>query len=216
LKNARQDRGCPGLSSRGRWTTTQAPKDTIISIKRLMGRGVGDTECRRCASGRVRHRQPADGTQDSVRVLLGGKELSPVDISALILRKLERCRFRPASDARRDHGARYFTQTPATPHGRHSKGLKIKILEEPAPAAIAFGIESGDETPKTVSSSRQRHLRFRAMGGQHLAPLNLEGDMARRRPLTAGVDFAAARSRGGRRSQSAIHGGARSPRPSGV
>ena len=31
--------------------------------------------------------QPSDGTKDSVRVVMGGKQYSPVDISAMILKK---------------------------------------------------------------------------------------------------------------------------------
>ena len=64
-----------------------APTDTIYSIKRLMGRGVSDSAVqtlRRSALYQIV--EPSDGTKDSIRVVMGGKQYSPVDVSAMILK----------------------------------------------------------------------------------------------------------------------------------
>ena len=67
-----------------------APKDTIISIKRLMGRAVADPEVQRVRESSLYDIvEPSDGTQDSVRVVMGDKEFSPVQISTMILQKLK-------------------------------------------------------------------------------------------------------------------------------
>lgn len=165
-----------------------APEDTIISIKRLMGRGVSDPEMQRVRlSAPYKIVEPSNGTGDSLRVVMGGKEYSAIEISAMILRKLkEDAEFRlgePVTHAVITVPA-YFTQIQrdATRKAGLTAGLRItKILEEPTAAAIAFGVESGDSTPKTA-------LVFDLGGGTFdisvlmwaastFAPLNLEGDM---------------------------------------
>ena len=67
-----------------------APKDTIISVKRLMGRAMSDPEVEKVRSSALYSVvEPSDGTKDSVCVTMGGKEYSPIEISAMILRKLK-------------------------------------------------------------------------------------------------------------------------------
>ena len=165
-----------------------AHQDTIISIKRLMGRGIGDPEVQRVRqTAPYRIVEPANGTSDSLRVVMGGKEYSAIEISAMILRKLkDDAEFRlgePVTHAVITVPA-YFTQIQrdATRKAGLGAGLTItKILEEPTAAAIAFGVETGDSTPKTA-------LVFDLGGGTFdisvlmwaastFAPLNLEGDM---------------------------------------
>lgn len=59
-----------------------APNDTIVSIKRLMGRAASDPEVQKIReSFQYDIVEPSDGTRDSVRVVMGGKEYSLVDIS---------------------------------------------------------------------------------------------------------------------------------------
>src|SRR4051812_39134374 len=67
-----------------------APRDTILSIKRLMGRAVADAEVQRVRqSYQYAIVEPTDGNTDSVRVVMGGKQYSPEDLSAMILEKLK-------------------------------------------------------------------------------------------------------------------------------
>ena len=165
-----------------------ATQDTILSIKRLMGRGVNDPDVQRARQAQLyKIVEPSDGTSDSIRVIMGGKEHSPIEISAMILRKLkEDAEFRlgePVTHAVITVPA-YFTQIQrdATRKAGLAAGLRVtKILEEPTAAAIAFGVETGDSAPKTA-------LVFDLGGGTFdisvlmwaantFAPLNLEGDM---------------------------------------
>lgn len=166
-----------------------APRDTIVSVKRLMGRGVADSEVQRIQQWALyKIVQPSDGTKDSVRVIIGGKEYSPIDVSAMILAKIkEDAEFRlgePVTHAVVTVPA-YFSQIQrdATRRAGLKAGLAIiKILDEPTAAAIAFGVESQE-------SSEPKYLLVYDLGGgtfdisvlmwagNVFAPLNLQGDM---------------------------------------
>jgi molecular chaperone DnaK len=165
-----------------------APEDTIVSIKRLMGRGVSDPEVRR-TRGWVQYRvvAPSDGTKDSIRVILGGEELSPIDVSAMILRKVkEDAEYRLGESV--SHAVitvpAYFSQIQrdATRKAGLKAGLQvIKILDEPTAAAVAFGTDSPDGEPRTILvydlGGGTFDVSLLMLAGNVFAPLNLEGDM---------------------------------------
>ncbi|MCZ7647475.1 MAG: Hsp70 family protein [Planctomycetota bacterium] len=165
-----------------------APRDTIISIKRLMGRSSTDEEV-----AKVRRSYPYEveslsaGTKDSICVRMGGKEYTPVEISALILQKLKSdAEFRlgePVSHAVITVPA-YFTeiQKDATRKAGQKAGLKVKIIDEPTAAAIAFGLDA-------IDTSEPKYVLVYDLGGGtfdisimivhsgSFAQMNLEGDM---------------------------------------
>ena len=165
-----------------------APRDTIVSIKRLMGRGVADDEVQKVSQwAQYKVVPPSNGTKDSVRVMIGNKEYSPIDISAMILKKAkEDAEFRlgePVTHAVVTVPA-YFSQIQrdATRKAGLKAGLNvIKVLEEPTAAAIAFGTDSGDGTPKTVLvydlGGGTFDVSLLMVAGSIFAPLNIEGDM---------------------------------------
>jgi len=178
--------GTPALR---RWPL--APKDTILSVKRLMGRAVSDPEVARVRVWALYDIvEPAGGTRDAVRVRLGGEELSPVDVSALILGKLkadaETLLGEPVTHAVITVPA-YFSDKQR--HATREAGLKagltvMKILDEPTAAAIAFGLTS----PDTGETGARTIVVFDLGGGTFdvsvlmkadgtFATLNLEGDM---------------------------------------
>src|SRR5436309_3698476 len=63
------------------------PENTVFSIKRFMGRKIDDPEVER-SKGMVPY-QIKGAANGDVRVVMGGKEYSPPEISAMILRKLK-------------------------------------------------------------------------------------------------------------------------------
>lgn len=134
------------------------PANTVYSIKRLMGRAWTDRQVqamRKYVSYQIV--EPSDGTKDSVRVVLGGRQFSPVDISAMILRKVKEDAERVLKETI-THAVitvpAYFSaaQKTATRMAGNKAGLKIiQILDEPTAAAIAFGMdEPGSNEAKFV------------------------------------------------------------------
>lgn len=142
----------------------RALQDTIVSVKRLMGRDFDDAEI-----GQVQERVSyqllagADG-DPRVHVMLRGKPRTPAELSAMILRKIK-------DDASRKLGDQvthavitvpaYFElgQRVATKEAGVQAGLVVKrILDEPTAAAIAFGVEAAEP-------DRHRILVFDLGGG---------------------------------------------------
>jgi len=171
----------------GNWE--YAPEDTIVSIKRLMGLGVEHPEVQRVKDWfYYKVVEPSEGTKDSVRVVMGGQEYSPVDISAMILRKLK-------EDAEYSLGEEvthavitvpaYFSQAQkaATRMAGLKAGLKvIKILDEPTAAAMSYGLdETEDAEPKNVLvydlGGGTFDISVLLMCGPMFVTLNKEGDM---------------------------------------
>ena len=168
-----------------------APKDTITSIKRLMGRGFADKEVQVVKkSSPYEVVKPDDGTEDSVRVVMGGKQYSPVDISAMILEKVKQDAEYRLGEKEEVSGAvitvpAYFSQAQkaATRLAGQRVGLRvIKVLDEPTAAAIAYGVDSGESTdPKYIMvydlGGGTFDISVLMWAGNVFAPLTLQGDM---------------------------------------
>ncbi len=123
------------------------PANTIVSVKRFMGRGLADIR----ASG---HRLPYtfDEDDESVpRLRTAGGEVSPVEVSAEILKTLRARAEASLGDAL--HGAvitvpAYFddAQRQATKDAARLAGLEVlRLLNEPTAAAVAYGLDEGAE-----------------------------------------------------------------------
>jgi len=168
-----------------------APKDTVISIKRLMGRAFTDSEVKKMKENSQQYKyeivEPSEGTKDSVSVIIGGKEYSPVDLSAMILSKLKKdAEFvlgQPVTHAVITVPA-YFAEKQK--HATREAGLKagltvMKVLDEPTAAAVAFGLESKEHETKTVLvfdlGGGTFDISVLMMTAGTIAPINLEGDM---------------------------------------
>lgn len=120
------------------------PSNTIASIKRFMGRDIGEREVQE-EEAHVPYRiQPA--ANGDVRVLMGGKEFAPPEISAMILQKLKRDAEaylgEPVTEAVITVPA-YFndSQRQATKTAGQIAGLDVlRIINEPTASALAYGL----------------------------------------------------------------------------
>ncbi len=119
------------------------PKDTIFSVKRLIGRSFGEAEIQEDVKLLPYEIIKANG---GIKVKMGGKEHSPQEVSAMILQKLK-------ADAEDKLGEKitdviitvpaYFddSQRQATKDAGEIAGLNVKrIINEPTAAALAYGL----------------------------------------------------------------------------
>jgi molecular chaperone DnaK len=125
------------------------PEATIYSAKRFIGRKWGEVD----EEAKIVSYKVVKGPNDAVRFEVRGKQYSPEEISALILRKL-------ADDAAKFLGEKvteavitvpaYFNdaQRQATKDAGTIAGLEVlRIINEPTAAALAYGLDKkGQET----------------------------------------------------------------------
>ncbi len=131
-------------------TSAQDPVNTIVSVKRLMGRGIEDA---------IGQRTPYTLVEDTnggmVRIRTAAGDLSPVEVSAEILRVLK-----ARAEAHYGLGVAdqlagavitvpaYFddAQRQATKDAAKLAGLEVlRLINEPTAAALAYGLDSGAE-----------------------------------------------------------------------
>jgi molecular chaperone HscA len=120
------------------------PRETLVSVKRFVGRGADDPETRRL--GPYEFVPRAEGEPNVVRFRVHGKAITPVEVSAEILRALKR----QAEDELRTVGGAVITvpayfddaQRQATKDAGRLAGLEVlRLLNEPTAAALAYGLE---------------------------------------------------------------------------
>ena len=121
------------------------PKNTIVSVKRLMGRSLADLD-------RTHLAYDFDGAEQGlVRLKTRRGSVTPIEVSAEILKRL-----RAIAEARLGgelEGAvitvpAYFddSQRQATKDAAALAGLKVyRLLNEPTAAALAYGLDNGSE-----------------------------------------------------------------------
>ncbi|MBC8357465.1 MAG: Hsp70 family protein, partial [Candidatus Aminicenantes bacterium] len=144
------------------------PRNTIFSVKRLMGRGYNDrkeygAERNRgrlirdlmCENWSIEIVNPKEATKDAVAVLLEGREHFPQEISKHILLEVKRV---AEACGEKVEGAvitvpAYFNekQCSATIEAALMAGITVqRILDEPTAAAKAYARDTLSLTPRTV------------------------------------------------------------------
>jgi molecular chaperone HscA len=132
----------------GRQAQQQAlarPKETIVSVKRFMGRGANDPETRRLGPYEFAlPKNDADG--NVVRFKVFDKAVTPMEVSAEILKVLKK----NAEDRLQKVGGAVITvpayfddaQRQATKDAGRLAGLEVlRLINEPTAAALAYGLE---------------------------------------------------------------------------
>lgn len=138
----------------------QNPANTVVAVKRLMGRNIRDEEIQRVrAETKLTYSVAghSKGSENSLAITLGRTEYTPEEISSQIVKKVR-------ADAEKALGdtvdaavitvPAYFNdkQKHATRVAASLAGLKtLRLLPEPTAAAISFGVDAvkGDDA-KTV------------------------------------------------------------------
>jgi molecular chaperone DnaK len=138
----------------------QDPENTIVSIKRIIGRSYTNEEVQKIIrEHKVSYqiKPPSTGTEQSITVVLNRKEHTPEYISSLILKKIK-------EDAEKLLGENVTHAVITIPsyfndkqkHGTRTAaalaGFKVqRLLSEPTAAAISFGVDqSRDKNINTI------------------------------------------------------------------
>jgi len=135
------------VGARARKLAAEHPTDTIISVKRFMGRSPDDPETRKLG-----HYQFAEGPGRVVRFqVVGGQPVTPIEVSGEILRALKRraeSHFAGKVEQAVITVPAYFddAQRQATKDAGRLAGLEVlRLLNEPTAAALAYGLDKGSQ-----------------------------------------------------------------------
>jgi len=135
------------------------PENTVYSIKRFMGRKWGEPPGRELPVEEDAKRKTyrvLRGSNNEVKVLMGGKEYTPPEISAMILQKLKADAEAYLSDKVNEAVITvpaYFNdaQRQATKDAGEIAGLKVlRIINEPTAACLAYGLDKKKEETVAV------------------------------------------------------------------
>jgi len=138
----------PIVGNEARALIATEPEHVVRSVKRLMGRGYADVKA---LAGTLPYALEPTEAERMVRLKVGDRTLTPVEVSADILRALKmRAEFsldRPVTQAVITVPA-YFDDAArsATKDAARLAGLQVlRLVNEPTAAALAYGLDKGAE-----------------------------------------------------------------------
>ncbi len=137
----------PQVGALAKQSSIEDPRNTIVSVKRYLGRGLADI-CKQCT---CKEYDFVDSEASVPRIRTLGGDVTPVEVSAEILKTLKQ-------RAENSLGGEltgvvvtvpaYFddAQRQATKDSAHLAGLNVlRLLNEPTAAAVAYGLDRGSE-----------------------------------------------------------------------
>jgi len=122
---------------------TSTPERAVYSVKRLMGKGVADV----AGELALFPFRVAEGSQSVIRIQLGGRVLTPPEVSAQVLRRLKHmaeAHFGRTVEKAVITVPAYFNdaQRQATKDAGRIAGLEVlRLVNEPTAAALAYGLD---------------------------------------------------------------------------
>jgi len=141
------DNGTFTVGEAARRMLIERPARTVYSVKRLMGRGVGDVR----EELKLFPFHIAEGSEAVIRLKLGERTFTPPEISAEILRELKR---RAEADLGEEVTQAVVTvpayfndaQRQATKDAGRIAGLEVlRLVNEPTAASLAYGLDKRKE-----------------------------------------------------------------------
>src|SRR5260221_10588873 len=136
------DDGSVLVGSDARKRALSDPDHTIFSVKRLMGRTLADLEKELPLIPHQVVEREVGGGRKVLHVVIGGREHTPEELSALILKEVRRRAGNPTKavitvPAYFDDGQRQATRDA----GRIAGLDVLRIVNEPTAAALAYGLD---------------------------------------------------------------------------
>jgi Fe-S protein assembly chaperone HscA len=136
------DDGTVLVGSAARERALSDPEHTIFSVKRLMGRTLADLERElKLIPHQIVEREAGDGRK-VLRVKIAGREYTPEELSAMILKEVRQRAGNPSKAVITVPAYFDDSQRQATRDAGRIAGLDVlRIVNEPTAAALAYGLD---------------------------------------------------------------------------
>src|SRR5436190_21367504 len=136
------DDGTVLVGSAARDRALSDPEHTIFSVKRLMGRTLADLEKELKLIPHQLVEREMDGGRKVLRVRIAGREHTPEELSAMILKEVRKRAGNPSKAVITVPAYFDDSQRQATRDAGRIAGLDVlRIVNEPTAAALAYGLD---------------------------------------------------------------------------